>query len=88
MTLGKFNEKLKEACHLRQTETFTPWSNAAKRETKELKKGSSRKLIGSLKRIWDDCFEVESSIRSNNTHSIYKLDGKFLKILHPKRHPT
>ena len=48
MFLGEFNRKLKEALyHLRQTEPFNPWSNAAKREIKELKKGSDRKLITS-----------------------------------------
>ena len=52
--LGEFNRKLKEAsCHLKQTESFTLWLNAAKREIKELKKGSSRKLIksGAPKRL-------------------------------------
>ena len=54
-------------CHLKQTEPFTPWLNAAKREIKELKKGLGRKLIksGTSKRLWDDCLELESHIRSN-----------------------
>ena len=39
MVLSEFNRKFKEASfHLRQTEPFTPWSNAAEREIKELKK--------------------------------------------------
>ena len=43
-------------------ELFTPWPNAAKREIKELKKGSGRKLIksGTPIRLWDDCLELES----------------------------
>ena len=45
---GKFHQKLKEAaCHLRQLEPYTPWSNAAEREIKELKKGACHKLLQS-----------------------------------------
>ena len=48
MILSEFNRKLKEAlCQLRQTELFMPWSNAAERKIKELKRGSGRKLIKS-----------------------------------------
>ena len=77
MVLGQFTRKLKEAsCHFKQMEPFFPWSNAAKREIKELKKGSGRKLIksGTPKRLWDDCLELESYIRSNTVYGIYKLD--------------
>ena len=79
MNLGEFNRKLKEAsCHLRQVEQFTPWLNAAKREIKEPKKGSSRKCIksGIPKRPLDDYLELESYIRSNMAHGIYKLNGE------------
>ena len=49
-----------------------------------MKKGSSmqsvqsRKLImpSTLKRLWDDCLELESNIMSNTAHCIYKLDGE------------
>ena len=46
--------------------------NAAKREIKELKKGSGRELIksGTPYRLWNDCLELESSINSNIAHSI------------------
>ena len=47
VALGESNKKLKEACHLRQAEMFTPWLNAAERKIKELKKGYNRKLIKS-----------------------------------------
>ena len=73
MIFGEFNRKLKEAsCHLKQTEPFTPWSNAVKREIKELKKGRS----GAPKRLWDDYLELEFYKRSNTAHGIYKLDGE------------
>ena len=74
MILGEFNRKLKEAlCHLRQTEPFTPGLNAAKRKIKDLK-GYGRKVIkyGTPKRLWDDCLELESCIRSNAAHGIHK----------------
>jgi hypothetical protein len=50
--------------------------NAAKGEIKEWKKGSGWKLIksGIPKRLRDDCLELESYIKSNTVHSIYKLD--------------
>ena len=59
--LGEFNRKLKEAsCHLKQSELFTSWSTAVKREKKELEKGSGRKLIksGTQKQLWDDCLKL------------------------------
>ena len=49
MSLGEFNKKLEDAsCHLRQTKLFTPWSNSAGREIKELKKGPGKKKTYNL----------------------------------------
>ena len=79
MVLGQINKNLKEApCHLKQTELFSPWLNAAKRERKELKKVSGRKLIksGTPRRLCDLCLEFESYKSSYTTHVIYKLDGE------------
>ena len=58
-----------------QTESFISWSNAAKQENQELKKGSGRKFIqsGTPKRLYDDCLDFESYIRSNTAQSIYAL---------------
>ena len=43
-----FYQKLKDtACHLKQSEPYSCWSNAAEREIKELKKGASNKLLQS-----------------------------------------
>jgi len=45
-TLGDFKRKLREAdCHLRQTEPYTPWQQAAEGCIRELKRGVSRKMI-------------------------------------------
>ena len=52
MILGEFSRKLKEAsCHLRQTDPFTPLSNAAESEIKKLKKGSGGKLMNLVLQI-------------------------------------
>ena len=75
MVLGEFNSELNEVlCLLRQT---------AKREIKELKRGSGRKIMksDSPKRLWDDCLELESYIRYNIAHGIYKLDGKVCETI-------
>ena len=40
MIHGKFYQKLKDtACHLKQLDPLTPWSNTAEKEIKELEKG-------------------------------------------------
>ena len=73
----KFNQKLKEALHhLKQLELYTPWSNAAEREIKELKKGASCKLLCSRasKHLWGNCLELEANSRSKTAHEIYKLE--------------
>ena len=41
MKLGEFVKKCKEAsCHLRST-NYSPWSNSAERDIRELKKGAT-----------------------------------------------
>ena len=49
----------------------------------ELKEGFGRNLTksGTPKRLWDDFLELESYIRSNTAHNIYKLDGEVLKTI-------
>ena len=48
MVQGKIHQKLKDAvCYLKQLESYTPWSNAAERELKDLKKGAGHKLLRS-----------------------------------------
>ena len=84
MAQGKFYEKLKDAaCHLKQLEPYTPWSNAAEIEIKELKKGAGHKLLQSRasKHLWDECLELEADIRSNTAHDFFKLDREVPKTL-------
>ena len=81
---GKFNQKLKDvACHLKQLEPYTIWSNAVEREIKKLKKEADCKLLMSRapKHLWDNCLELEACIRSNTAHEIYKLDGEVPKTV-------
>jgi len=78
-TQGDFRRKLREAdCHLRQTEPYSPWMNAAEGCIRELKRGTSRKMIktGSPKTLWDHCIELESLIRSSTCNSIYMTNGE------------
>ena len=79
---GKFHQKLKDAtCHLKKLDSYTPWSNAAEREIKELKKVVGHKMLRSRtpKHLWDNCLELEAYIRTNTAHEIYKLDGEVPK---------
>ena len=64
-TLGKFCKKVREAdCHLKTTEPYSPWSNAAEGGIRELKHGRGRKMLKTRapKRLWDDCLELEALI--------------------------
>jgi hypothetical protein len=79
MKLGEFAWKCKEAyCYLRSTEPYSPWSNSAEREIRELKKGAARKLTrsGAPLRLWCFALEYESYVRSHTALDIYKLDGR------------
>ena len=78
-TLGKFRKKCREAdCHIRQTEPYTPSSNAAEGCIRELKRGVGRKMtrMKSPKPLWDHCLELQAHKRSNTCHDIYELDGE------------
>ena len=77
-TQGIFKRKLREAdCHQRQIEPYSPWMNAAEACIRELKRGSTRKMIrtGSPKCLWDDSLELESAIRSNTCLDQFALEG-------------
>ena len=77
-TLGNFSRKLHEAdCIRREIEPYSAWSNTCKLNIRELKRGSSRKMLksGSPKPLWDHCLELEARIRSHTAHDIYDLDG-------------
>ena len=80
----KFHQKFNNAaCHLKQLEPYTPRSDAAEREIKELEKEAGHNLLRSRapKHLWDDCLELEAYIRSNTAHEIYKLDREVPKTV-------
>ena len=55
----EFKRKCNEAdCHLVTTEPYSPWMQTAESCIKQVKLGSSRKMMksGSPKPLWDHCF--------------------------------
>ena len=63
--LGKFHHKCRQAgSHVKQTEPYTPWSNAAEGAIREVKRGAGREMVRSRapKRLWDDCLEREALV--------------------------
>jgi hypothetical protein len=78
-TQGNFKRKLNEAnCHMKMTEPYSPWQQAAEGCIRELKRGVSRKMLktGSPKRLWDHCIELEGLIRSHTANDIYSTGGE------------
>jgi hypothetical protein len=78
-TKGVFQKKMREAdCWMKQTEPYSPWQNAAEGVILHLKQGAGRKMVKTQtpKKLWDDCLEMESMIRSNTAHDIYELGGE------------
>ena len=76
---GQFRKKTREAdCRVKCTEPHTPFSNAAEGAIRELKKSTGRKLTasGCPKRLWDDCMELESFIRSHTALDNWQLQGQ------------
>ena len=46
--MGEFRHKARQAdCHVKQTEPYFPWQNAAEGTIRELKKGAGRKMVKS-----------------------------------------
>ena len=83
-TQGHFKCKLNEAdCHLKQTEPYSPWMQAAEGCIRVLKRGVSRKMIrtGSPKRLRDHCIVLQAYIRSCTTNGIYMTAGQVPETL-------
>ena len=74
--MGEFRHNSRQAdCHLKQTEPYPPWQNAAKGTIRELKNSAGRKMIkaNSPKKLWDDCIKLEMEIRSCTSNSVFEL---------------
>ena len=75
--LGDFARKLRNyGCHRNQIEPHSPWMNLCEGEIRELKRGSTRKMLkrNVPKKLWDHCLELESRIRSDTTLPRFDLD--------------
>ena len=75
---AKFTQKCKDAvCHQRTSEPHSQWQDLAEGCIRELKRKTSRDMIGqgSPKPLWDYCLELQSRIRSHSALTIYDLDG-------------
>ncbi|KAL7526268.1 LOW QUALITY PROTEIN: hypothetical protein ACHAXR_003858, partial [Thalassiosira sp. AJA248-18] len=83
-TLGDFCRKCREAdCHIKQTEPHSPWMNNCETQIRELKRGSSRKMIKtrSPKKLWDHCLELEAYVCSSTAHDLFHLGGEVPETL-------
>jgi hypothetical protein len=78
-TLGRFKKKCQDAdCHIKQTEPYSPWQNAAESAIRELKKAAGQKTVraGTPKPFWADAIELKAYVRSNTAHDIFILQGE------------
>jgi len=77
--MGQFRHKCRQAgSHVKQTEPYSAWQNAAEGAIRELKRGSGREMVRSRapKRLWDDCLERQALVRSCTALDIYSLEGQ------------
>ena len=75
--LGDFSRKLRDAgCHRTQIDPHLPWMNLCEGEIRELKRGSTRKMLkrNVPKKLWDHYLDLESRIRSDTTLPRFDLD--------------
>jgi hypothetical protein len=83
-TLGDFRRKLREAdCHLRVSEPYSRWQQAAEGCIRKIKRGSLSKMIstGSPKPLWDHCLELEALVCSCTCNDIYMTAGQVTETI-------
>ena len=62
-TIGSFKKNCQEAYyHIKQTEPYSSWKLQSEGNTRELKKGSGRKIVqaGAPNRVWDNALDFEA----------------------------
>jgi hypothetical protein len=72
--LGMFCHKCRQAgSHVKQTEPYTPWSNAMEGAIHEVNQGDGWEMVCSCaqKGLWDVCLEREALVQSCTAHNIY-----------------
>jgi hypothetical protein len=78
-TMGRFCKKCQDVnCHIKQTELYSPWQNAAENAIQELKKAAGQKMVraGAPKPFWADAIELKAYVCSNTAHGIFSLQGE------------
>ena len=78
-TMGEFRRKARQmGIHVKQTEPYSPWQNAAEGAIREVKRGAGRKMARkkSPASLWDHCLELEGFIRSNTALNNHELQGQ------------
>jgi hypothetical protein len=78
-TLGRFKKKCQDAvCHIKQTEPYSSWQNAAESAIRKLKKAADQKMVraGAHKPFWVDAIKLEAYVHSNTAHDIFILQGE------------
>ena len=70
-------------CHVKQTESYSPWQNASEGTIRELKKGAGRTMImsNSSTKVWDDFSGLELDIRSCTANNVFELKGEVLRTV-------
>jgi hypothetical protein len=77
------NRTKETGTHTHTTLPYSPWSNAAEGEIREVKKGAARKAAkaGNPDKLWDHCLELECYIRSHTAHDLFELNGEVPETL-------
>jgi hypothetical protein len=84
LTLGEFARKAWEADYpIDMVQPYSPWQNRAESEIRECKRLAGRCMVKtrSPKKLWDDCLELASLVRSNTAHDLTNYTVKLRKPL-------
>ena len=77
--MGDFRRKARSyGCHIRQTDHYAPWQNAAEDGIREVKKGAGREMVAkhTPKKLWDHCYEWKAKVISHSARGYYKLQSQ------------
>ena len=78
-TMGEFRKKAREmSMKVRQTESYSPWQNAAEGSIREVKQAAGLRMMKmkAPKKLWDHCLELQGFIKSHTTNDHFELQGQ------------